>query len=101
MFGSDDDGIFGAPPAPAIPAPGQLPAEVPLPDRFKFHQIFVCPVSKEQAGPSNPPMRLKCGHVMCKNAVLSMRGARNGGRFKCPTCPSEQTVAECIEIVLA
>ena len=40
----------------------ELPVETPLPPSMRFHSVFVCPVSKEQATDANPPMMLPCGH---------------------------------------
>ncbi|KAF3189768.1 hypothetical protein TWF788_009753 [Orbilia oligospora] len=50
----------------------ELPVEVPLPDKFKYHSIFVCPVSKEQTTDSNPPMMIPCGHVLAKDTVQKL-----------------------------
>jgi len=36
-----------------------LPIDVNLPSSYKFHSIFICPVSKEIADNQNPPMLLK------------------------------------------
>lgn len=38
--------------------------EIPLPSDKRFHSVFVCPVSKEQATDTNPPLMLSCGHVI-------------------------------------
>ncbi|KAJ2843399.1 hypothetical protein J3B02_005279 [Coemansia erecta] len=70
----------------------ELAVEVPLPDSMRFHSVFACPVSKEQATPDNPPMAMPCGHVICKASLEKLaRGVRPGtvasGRFKCPYCP--------------
>ncbi|KAJ2716888.1 hypothetical protein H4R19_000373 [Coemansia spiralis] len=70
----------------------ELPTEVPLPDSMRFHSVFACPVSKEQASPDNPPMMMPCGHVICRASLEKLaRGIRPGasatGRFKCPYCP--------------
>jgi hypothetical protein len=34
-----------------------------------YHSIFSCPVSKEQSTPTNPPVRLPCGHAICKQSM--------------------------------
>jgi len=56
---------------------------------FKFHSIFVCPVSKDIAQPDNPPCLLKCGHVISSHSLKKMT-ANGRIRFKCPICPKEQ-----------
>ncbi|KAJ2799849.1 hypothetical protein H4R20_004273 [Coemansia guatemalensis] len=70
----------------------ELAVEVPLPDDMRFHSVFACPVSKEQATLENPPMMMPCGHVVCKASLDKLaKGVRPGaiasGRFKCPYCP--------------
>ncbi|KAJ3023144.1 UNVERIFIED_CONTAM: putative fatty-acid--CoA ligase FadD10 [Siphonaria sp. JEL0065] len=35
---------------------GELPVEIPLLDRQRFHSVFACPVSKELGTKENPPM---------------------------------------------
>ncbi|KAJ2809380.1 hypothetical protein H4S07_003222 [Coemansia furcata] len=77
----------------------ELPVEVPLPDDMRFHSVFACPVSKEQASADNPPMALPCGHVVCKASLDKLaRGVRPGavasGRFKCPYCPGMATAGD-------
>lgn len=42
--------------------------EVPLPPSRRYHSVFVCPVSKEQATESNPPKMLVCGHVIASES---------------------------------
>lgn len=41
----------------------EMPCEVRLGPDFAFHNIFICPVSKEA---NDCPMLLKCGHVVSK-----------------------------------
>ncbi|KAJ1664677.1 hypothetical protein IW140_006172 [Coemansia sp. RSA 1813] len=77
----------------------ELPVEVPLPDEMRFHSVFACPVSKEQATRENPPMMMPCGHVVCKASLDKLaRGVRPGsiasGRFKCPYCPGLSVLSD-------
>ncbi|CAN0318072.1 unnamed protein product, partial [Ectocarpus fasciculatus] len=46
----------------------------------------------------NPPVLLKCGHVVLRSSVSRL--ARNGSRFKCPTCPVEQMESETMPLTL-
>ena len=50
----------------------ELPCEVDLGPTFQFHNIFICPVTKEPATSSNPPQLLTCGHVISKLALNRM-----------------------------
>jgi hypothetical protein len=77
-------------------AAGQLPVEVPLGREFVFHSVFACPVSREQAAPDNPAMMLPCGHCLCRQSIVKI--ARAGRAFKCPYCPVEATLAQCVEL---
>lgn len=76
----------------------EMPVELPLPDSMTFHQIFVCPVSKEQATDANPPMRMECGHVLARESIHAV--SKNGNRFKCPYCPHENSPKEAKKIYL-
>jgi len=49
-----------------------MAAEVNLGPDFTFHNIFICPVSKETSGQGNNPMLLKCGHVLSKQSLNKM-----------------------------
>ncbi|TIC03025.1 hypothetical protein E3Q16_03237 [Wallemia mellicola] len=65
----------------------ELPVEIPLDDKYKFHSVFTCPISKEQTSESNPPMMLTCGHVVANESLSKL--SKGGGRVKCPYCPIE------------
>lgn len=67
----------------------ELPVEIPLPPRYQFHSIFVCPVSKEQTTESNPPHMLPCGHVIAYESMLKITKGQPSANFKCPYCPKE------------
>ncbi|ODQ79676.1 hypothetical protein BABINDRAFT_175853 [Babjeviella inositovora NRRL Y-12698] len=64
----------------------ELPFETPY-DYDEFHQVFICPVSKEQTVHGvNPPMSLPCRHILSKESIWKL--SRNlTTSFKCPYCP--------------
>ncbi|VDC06592.1 unnamed protein product [Peniophora sp. CBMAI 1063] len=68
----------------------ELPIEVPLGPENRFHSVFACPVSKDQATEANPPMMLNCGHVVAKESLQKLGKAN--GKVKCPYCPQESYV---------
>lgn len=79
-------------------AADELPVEVPLQDNQRFHSIFACPVSKEQATAENPPMMMACGHVICKESLNRLCKSNTTSRFKCPYCPTESTSSQAMQI---
>ncbi|KAJ6244282.1 hypothetical protein M0813_21547 [Anaeramoeba flamelloides] len=76
----------------------ELPMEIPVANNFKFHSSFICPVSKERSTQKNPPVLLKCGHVISKSSMKTL--LENGKtKFKCPYCPViTNSQIDCIEI---
>lgn len=66
---------------------GQMQVEVDLGPEFQFHSVFVCPVSREQSTPDNPPVQLPCGHVICRLSMMKL--VRANSRMKCPYCPTD------------
>lgn len=62
----------------------ELPIEIDL--GYRFHSVFTCPILKHPTTESNPPMRLKCGHAISKDAMHKLV---RGLMLKCPYCPSE------------
>ena len=67
----------------------QLMYSLELPEELIYHNIFVCPVSKEIASGENEPIRLNCGHCICKNSFdkIEKTGTRHN-QIKCPICTS-------------
>jgi hypothetical protein len=64
---------------------------------LKFHNVFICPVTKEPSSIGNTPQLLACGHVVSKNALQRMC-ARERQKFKCHTCPKQMTREEVKEM---
>lgn len=75
----------------------EIPVEVPLPPSYRFHSIFVCPVSKEQTTDANPPMMMPCGHVVAQESLLRLS---KNTRFKCPYCPNESQPKDAMKIYM-
>lgn len=49
-----------------------IPIDIEIGREYKYHSFFVCPVSREVTKPDNPPMLLKCGHVISKLSADKM-----------------------------
>ncbi|KAI8810743.1 CTLH/CRA C-terminal to lish motif domain-containing protein [Cladochytrium replicatum] len=77
---------------------GELPVEIPLHPRYRFHSVFACPVSKEMATEENPPMMMECGHVICKESLNRLCKNNMATRFKCPYCPQESIANAAIRV---
>lgn len=76
----------------------ELPVEIDLPESLQYHNVFVCPVSKEQTTDQNPPMMLKCGHIISKETLEVLEGNHDGHAFKCPYCPKESTYYDSVRV---
>ncbi|KAG8691837.1 hypothetical protein FRC11_007803 [Ceratobasidium sp. 423] len=75
----------------------ELPIEIPLPPQHRYHSVFACPVSKEQATDTNPAMMLECGHVVAKESLSRLtKGAAN--RVKCPYCPMDSDPSKALQV---
>ena len=79
----------------------QLMYSLELPEELVFHNIFVCPISKEIATAENPPIRLNCGHCICKNSFekIEKTGARHN-QIKCPICTQVGKVDEITNLII-
>ena len=69
----------------------ELPIEIDLGPEYRYHSTFTCPILKQPSTDQNPPMKLKCGHVISKDAMNKLT---RGLMLKCPYCPKESTVSE-------
>ena len=72
----------------------EFPLDIEIGKDFNFHSIFVCPISREISTPDNYPMLLKCGHVISVQSLMKINESNRKKKFKCPTCPTEQTQAD-------
>jgi hypothetical protein len=72
-----------------------LPIEIDLGKEFHYHSVFACPILRQQASETNPPMRLTCGHVISRDALHKLA---SGSKLKCPYCPGEQNPNEARQI---
>ncbi|XP_041049723.1 E3 ubiquitin-protein transferase RMND5B isoform X2 [Cetorhinus maximus] len=73
----------------------ELPIEIELGKKCWYHSVFACPILRQQATESNPPMKLICGHVISRDALNKLI---NSGKLKCPYCPMEQAPADAKQI---
>jgi len=75
-------------------ASDELPIEVTLPRKLRFHSIFSCPIFRKQTTDKNPPKRLKCGHAISKDALDRLQNNSRSRLIKCPYCPVESKAGE-------
>ncbi|XP_046749920.1 E3 ubiquitin-protein ligase RMND5A isoform X1 [Diprion similis] len=71
----------------------ELPIEIDLGKQSRYHSVFACPILRQQSTENNPPMKLVCGHVISRDAILKLTSANKNqfvSRLKCPYCPVEQ-----------
>ena len=65
----------------------QLMYSLELPEELIFHDIFVCPITKEISSLENQPIRLNCGHCICKTSFDKIEKTGTGhNQIKCPIC---------------
>jgi hypothetical protein len=92
----------------------ELPIEIPLPAENRYHSVFTCPVSKEQASERNPPMMIGCGHVICAESLEKLAKPHGCVHYtcgessitnellfrhlKCPYCPVESRLDQAIRV---
>jgi len=49
-----------------------MQTELQLGPDLQFHSVFICPISREQSSPENPPVWLPCGHVICRQSMMKL-----------------------------
>jgi hypothetical protein len=74
----------------------ELPVQVDLPDHLKTHSVIVCPVSRQQCTPSDPPMVLSCSHVVSRSSLDRLR--HGSGPIRCPVCHSSGFASDATEL---
>jgi hypothetical protein len=47
----------------------EIPIDIEIGKEYKFHSFFVCPVSREICYPDNPPVLLKCRHIVSEHSI--------------------------------
>jgi len=74
----------------------ELPVELPVPLRHRYHTVVCCPVVREPTNDENPPMLLSCGHVISKEAITRLQ--KGAQRVKCPYCPVESNANQALRL---
>ena len=75
-----------------------LPLDFKLKSEQRYHSVFSCPVSRQSASDSDPPVLLKCGHAILMSSMKSL--PRRNLKFKCPTCYGPSEESEVIPLVI-
>ena len=73
---------------------GTTGVDIPLPAKYRFHSVFVCPVTKEVGGDA---FMLGCGHVIGGEALQSL--CKGTQKLKCPYCPVISDVNESVKLI--
>lgn len=94
----------------------ELQIHIPVPVSHRYHSIFACPVSKEQATATNPPMLLPCGHAiareslhrlgkggscvtqLCSDVIAAALTPAFHRSVKCPYCPVVSQITAAIPL---
>ena len=81
--------------------PSSHSLELDLTSLPPFHSTFICPVTREPSHSTNEPVMLPCGHLISTIAMDKIvRTLRMTRKFKCPTCPREQTPQDVLTVKL-
>lgn len=83
---------------PNQPSVFPLTLDLPLFPSHTFHSVFSCPISKDPASSSNPPIMLACGHVICSSCVSFISKNVFPWIFKCPYCPLDSSSADALRL---
>ncbi|CAJ0916322.1 unnamed protein product, partial [Mesorhabditis belari] len=76
----------------------ELPIEIPIEKRY--HSTFTCPILRVQTTERNPPYRLRCGHVISKDALEKLASNSRHSLLKCPYCPDESSKDQALRVFL-
>jgi hypothetical protein len=76
----------------------EIPVEVRVPDVYRFHTVFSCPVTWERASPINRPVLLQCSHAILEESLSLL--PKRSGKTKCPTCYHEVNPSEVLPMTI-
>ena len=75
----------------------EVDLDIEIDKEFTYHNIIVCPVSKELCNHDNPPVLLTCGHVISDASAKKLANIDINSynrMFKCPVCPHQSQYSE-------